>query len=132
MAVLLYAYSFSRRRSTLKPPTDLPYLASFQYYKDWMRDEDPRTYDDKVRLEESYKKYKSNFLYRSNRNFFDEINGMAWCKEKYGITEEEEAERKRLRAKGREGKIEQFLQTLESGDLDDLTFDQKGASTLEL
>ena len=97
-----------------------------------MRDEDPRTYDDKVRLEESYKKYKSNFLYRSNRNFFDEINGMAWCKEKYGITEEEEAERKRLRAKGREGKIEQFLQTLESGDLDDLTFDQKGASTLEL
>lgn len=91
-----------------------------------MREEDPRTYDDKARLEDSYKKYKNNFLYRNNKDFFSEISGMAWCKEKYGITPEEEAERKRLRGKGREGRIDQFLQTLQNGDLDDLTFDQKG------
>lgn len=113
-------------RSTLKPPQELPYLASFQYYKDWMREEDPRTYDDKARMEESYKKYKSTFLYRSNKDFFSEISGLAWCKEKYGTTDEEEAERKRLRAKGREGRIDQFLQSLENGDLDELIFDQKG------
>lgn len=90
-----------------------------------MREEDPRTFDDKDKLEESYKKYRSDFLHRHNRMFFDEAKSMSWCKEKYGITEEEISERKRLKVKGREGKLEAFLKALEGGEYDELSFDGK-------
>lgn len=90
-----------------------------------MREEDPRTYDDNDKLEESYKKYRTGFLHKHNRMVFDEVKEMSWCKLKYGISEEEVAERKRLKIKGREGKLEAFLKALEGGEYDELSFDGK-------
>lgn len=91
-----------------------------------MREEDQRLFDDKDKLEESYKKYKSSFYRKNNRMFFDDVKTMSWCKEKYGITEEEVNERKRLKNKGREGKVETFLSALEGGEYDEISFDGKG------
>lgn len=91
-----------------------------------MREEDQRLFDDKDKLNESYKKYKSNFYHKNNRMFFDDVKDMSWCKEKYGITEEEVNDRKRLRDKGREGKVEAFLTALENGEFDEISFDGKG------
>lgn len=114
----------------MKPPSELPYLASFQYFRDWIRDEDHRTYDDKTKLDEAYKKYKLQFLTKQQKAFFEEVKEMSWCKEKYGLSEEEVGERKRLREMGREGKMDAFLAALNSGSLDDISFD--GKSTLDI
>lgn len=91
-----------------------------------MRDEDHRTFDDKAKLDEAYKKYRSTFLYKANQAIWTEIKGMSWCKEKYGISTEEVAARKAIREKGREGKMDKFLETLQTGAYDDLSLDQKG------
>ena len=110
----------------MKPPHELPYLASQVYYRDWIRDEDHRIYDDKAKLEEAYKKYRSSFLYKAHQGLWNEIRASSWCKEKYGIQEDEVRERKKLKERGRQGKVEAFLSALEGGQLDDLSFDQKG------
>lgn len=91
-----------------------------------MRDEDHRLYDDKTKLEEAYKNYRTSYLYKAHQGLWTDIKEMAWCKEKYGIGEEEVNERKKLRERGRQGKMESFVQAVKNGDLDNLSLDQKG------
>ena len=114
----------------MQAPSEVAQLVSFAYFRDWIKDEDPRTFDDRAKLDEAYKKYRIDHMHKNNRNFWDEIKGHAWTREKYGIATAEEQERKRLRSKGREGKLDSFLQQLEGGDFDELSFDQKGAREL--
>lgn len=109
----------------MKSPHELPHLASYAYYRDWMREEDHRIYDDKVKLEEAYKSYRLSFHYKANQALFSEIRASSWCKEKYGTHEDDVQERKKLKERGRQGKVEAFLAALEGGEFDDLSFDQK-------
>lgn len=97
-----------------------------------MREEDPRTFDDKDKLEEQYKKYRASFFHKNNRSFFDEVKEMNWCKEKYGLAEELVEQRKALRSKGREGRLDTFAQSLENGEFDDLTFEGKRESNTQI
>jgi hypothetical protein len=77
--------------------------------------------DDKDALEVAWRKYRADYLRRQFQSFFSEHKNKPWFKEKYDP--DEEPLRKALKAKGREGKVDAFLESLGKGELDDLSFD---------
>lgn len=102
-------------------PEDLPYQVSFDHFEAYMRQSYPNIYEDRVRLDEAWRKYRNGFMRRQYLSFFEQNKKSPWFQERYDPAQE--PLRARLRAKGREGKVDEFLQDLSSGKLEDLNFD---------
>lgn len=107
----------------MQPPSEFPYLVTFRYFTEFMRHTSPSIADDKDRLADQWRRYRADFAKKQIHLFFEDHKAKAWFEEKYSPKDEFVQLRKRLRAKGREGRVDGFLAQLEKGELDDLTFD---------
>lgn len=107
----------------MQPPSEFPYLVSFRYFSEFMRLTSPDIAEDRDRLGEYWRRYKSDTQHRHLRIFFDDQNSSAWFMDKYSPDDDAVERRKRVRQKGREGRVDAFLAQLEKGELDDLNFD---------
>ncbi|MBW0491899.1 hypothetical protein O181_031614 [Austropuccinia psidii MF-1] len=110
-------------RSHLTPPSELPHLVSFRYFADFMRATSPHIAEDKEKLAEQWKRYRHDYTRKHLVTFFEENKSKHWFREKYLPGAEFEEMRERLKKKGREGKVEKFIQGLEKGDFDIVNYD---------
>lgn len=52
---------------------------------------------------------------------FDELKGMKWFEEKYGVGEGREGEREKREREGRNGRVEEWCQMAEKGEWEGVT-----------
>ena len=109
--------------SGAEPPSSLPYLVTLRHFADWFRATNPREVTSDDAIDSAFKEYRQGFLHKLNSAFFEEMHRKPWFKEKYSTDKEMGDLRAKLKAKGREGRLERFLAELEEGKLDELSFD---------
>ncbi|KAK4705369.1 hypothetical protein P7C70_g818, partial [Phenoliferia sp. Uapishka_3] len=108
----------------MEPPESLPYLVTLRYLTDYLRQTSPSfPIDSKDALDAAFRKYKNAYYRKSFQPFFQSVKGKIWFREKYEPSKEMEEMRKGLRKKGREGKLERWLEDVEGGALDEVRFD---------
>lgn len=74
-------------------------------------------------LYDGYQTYKTAFNKKAVANFFDQRKDEAWFKEKYSVAEPWLSARIERKRAAREGKKQQWLDELQDGKLDQLTYD---------
>ena len=108
-------------KTRVPPPESLPYQVSLRHFTDYLAEAYPAVARDKEQLDEAWRKYKLQFSNTQLTRFFHQHAGQAWFRERYAPAEAEL--RKRLRDKGREGRVEAFVAALEGGEYDETSFD---------
>ncbi|KAL8277884.1 hypothetical protein RQP46_009703 [Phenoliferia psychrophenolica] len=113
-----------RPRTTMERPEDLPYLVTQRYFTDYLRSSSPSfPVENLDAVEIAFRKYTRAFARRSFHPFFVDMKRRVWFRERYEPSKEAEEARKVLRKRGREGRMDRFVDELESGKLDELVFD---------
>lgn len=104
-------------------PETLEYEVTFRYFSDYTRSVNMHLANDASALEAAYKRYKSDFERRGVLAFFNVQKDVEWFRERYHPGPEMTQLRENCKRKGREGKMQRFLDELEGGQLDALTLD---------
>ncbi|KAM0745655.1 hypothetical protein T439DRAFT_330469 [Meredithblackwellia eburnea MCA 4105] len=112
------------RKPYLEPPEALDYLVTKRYLADFLRQSNPSfPHESQEAVDEAYRKYQNTYNRKSFVPFFDEMKEAIWFKERYDPAPDFEEQRKKRKEKGREGKLDAFLEELESGKFEHLSFD---------
>lgn len=109
----------------LDPPEMLDYQVTFRYFTDFHAVNNPTLATDAAALEASWQRYLIDFKRRGVVTFFKEMKDQSWFKEKYEPSKEMTALRDRLKKKGREGGMQRFLNELEAGNLEAISYDYR-------
>lgn len=104
-------------------PDTLSYQVTFRYFTDWLRQAQPEVAQSVDAVDAAWLRYRSNYLRKGATGFFDEMKDQCWFKEKYSPAQDMEELRATLKKKGREGRVETFLSDLETGRLQELSYD---------
>ena len=114
---------FCSIKSGLDDPETLDYEVTFRYFSDYTKSVDPVLASDATALESAYKRYKSDYERKGVVSFFDSQKDIEWFKERYHPGSEMTELREECKRKGREGKMQLFVEELEGGKLAGLIFD---------
>lgn len=101
----------------------MPYEVTFRYFADWFRQSQPGAAPEV--LDAAWEKYKRDGLRKMQIVAFDEHKRKMWFREKYEGGKEWEEMRSALKSKGREGKMDKWLEEEKSGKYDGLCFDEE-------
>jgi hypothetical protein len=107
-------------------PYTLDHIVPFNYFCDWYKQTNARSLSrtseiSKDELQESFIKYREDLLARTAKEFVKEHIADEWFKEKYDPTTAQ-ATRSKL-VEYRKWLYEKFMQDLDAGEFDELTFD---------
>lgn len=103
----------------------LDYQVTFRYFTDFHTRNNPSLASDSAALEASWQQYLIDFKRRGVVGFFEEMKEQSWFKEKYEPSKEMTGLRDRLKKKGREGGMQRFLDELEAGNLEAISYDYR-------
>lgn len=109
----------------MDPPDSLPYQVTFRYFTDWFRESQPGVTASPEVLDAAWEKYKRSGLRKSHFAAFEEHRRKMWFREKYEGGKEWEETRVALRKKGREGKMDKWVEEEKSGKYEGLSFDEE-------
>ncbi|GAA6004990.1 hypothetical protein JCM10207_008471 [Rhodosporidiobolus poonsookiae] len=111
-------------RAPLEAPHQLPYRVNHAYFSDWFRSSNPPSLaESDTALADAWKKYEADITKREGTVPFDDLKGMRWFVDKYGIGKEETEERDERRRKAREGRVERWVEKARKGELDGVNYD---------
>ncbi|BGP15015.1 hypothetical protein JCM10213_002840 [Rhodosporidiobolus nylandii] len=112
------------RRPILEAPHQLNYRVRKEYFADWFaQTSSPSLADSPEALEDAWKKYEADFLRREAKPVFEQFKAVKWFVEKYETRKDEEDGRRERRKRAREGRVKQWVEKAEKGEMDGVSFD---------
>jgi hypothetical protein len=101
----------------------MSYRVTFRYFADWFRSVTPNPSGPGA-VSEAFNAYKIEYARRQLLVVFEDNKRQAWFKDRYDPSKEAVEARKITRTQGRAGKMESFMDKVNRGELDDISFEQ--------
>ena len=101
----------------------MPYQVSYRHFSDYLQQSYPSVHSNPDKLELAWSEYKLSFLRKQYRAFFHQHSRSPWFIEKYDPAPAPTAARNARRAKGREGRVDAFIEALKDGSFEKFTMD---------